>query len=247
MSGKADVSGAPSERLVDIVVPVRNEEASVDAFYQRMQALGLSGAIIFVDNASTDTTVARIHAYPDVRLIQHTRDEGYGASVRHGSLASDAELVVIIDADLEYPPERIPALLQALGEHPVVYCSRFRGPRPPAMPLFRRIGNAVVSRLYNVLFRQSTTDLYTGMKGFRRAALPMRELQKDGFEHGAEIAALIALRGHRIWDLAVEYTPRQQGASKMRHLPESLKLVSYVVAYWVRCIVLRRPLNAAGR
>jgi hypothetical protein len=82
------------------------------------------------------------------------------------------------------------------------------------------------------------------MKGFRRAALPMHELQKGGFEHGAEIAALIALCGHRIWDLPVEYTPRRQGVSKMRHLPESLKLLGYVVAYWGRCVVLRRPLNA---
>lgn len=230
---------------VDIVVPVRNEEASVDAFYERLRALGLSQNLIFVDNASTDATVERIQAYPDVRLIRHAADEGYGASVRDGSVAADKDVVVIIDADLEYPPERIPALLEALREHPVVYCSRFRGPQPPPMPLFRRIGNALASRLYNVLFRQSTTDLYTGMKGFRRSALPMHELQKGGFEHGAEIAAMIALRGHRIWDLPVEYTPRQQGASKMRHLPESLKLVGYVVAYWFRCIVLRQPLNGA--
>jgi glycosyltransferase involved in cell wall biosynthesis len=228
---------------VDIVVPVHNEEASVDAFYRRMDALGLSRALIFVDNASTDATVARIEAFPDVRLIRHERDEGYGASVRDGSLASDAEYVVIIDADLEYPPERIPDLLDALRQHPVVYCSRFRGGRAPAMPLFRRIGNAVVSRLYNLLFRQSTTDLYTGMKGFRRTALPMHQLRKGGFEHGAEIAALIALCGHRIWDLPVEYRPREHGVSKMRHLPESLKLVGYVVAYWFRCIVLQRPLN----
>jgi glycosyltransferase involved in cell wall biosynthesis len=239
----AQAGDAVAQRLVDIVVPVRNEEGSVDAFYRRMQALGLSSALIFVDNASTDGTVARIQTYPDVRLIQHARDEGYGASVRDGSVASDAEHVVIIDADLEYPPERIPALLEALREHPVVYCSRFRGPHPPPMPVFRRIGNALASRLYNLLFRQSTTDLYTGMKGFRRAALPVHELQKGGFEHGAEIAALIWLRGHRIWDLPVDYTPRQQGVSKMRHLPESLKLLGYVVAYWVRCVVLRRPLN----
>ena len=65
------------------------------------------------------------------------------------------------------------------------------------MPLFRRLGNRVVSALYNLLFRQSTTDLYTGMKGLRKDVLDLSVLQKDGFEHGAEIAALIAMSGQR--------------------------------------------------
>ena len=154
--------------------------------------------------------------------------------MRHGIEAGAGEIVVIIDADLEYPPESIPALLDAVSEHEVVYCSRFLGPRPPDMPLFRRLGNRLMSGLYNVLYGQRVTDLYTGMKGFRRDAFPVAALARDGFEHGAEIAALISFSGRRIHEIPVAYTPRRKGASKMRHVPEALKLAFYVLAYRVR-------------
>jgi len=230
-------------RTVDIVVPVYNEEACIDEFYARVERLGYADALIFVDNASTDGTLKRIERHPGLRVIRHTTNEGYGASVRHGIAASDAEFVIIIDADLEYPPESIPAVIGALREHPVVYCSRFLGVQPPAMPLVRRLGNRLVSALCGALFRLHTTDLYTGMKGFQRRALPLEMLARDGFEHGVEIAALITLSGHRIKDLPVEYVPRQTGRSKMRHVPETLKLVYHIFAYWFRCIILARPLN----
>jgi hypothetical protein len=81
------------------------------------------------------------------------------------------------------------------------------------------------------------------MKGIRRQALPLANLERDGFEHGVELAAMIALAGRRIDDIPVEYVPRSRGASKMRHLPESFKLVAHLVGYWLRCAVLRRPLH----
>ncbi len=227
-------------RSLDIIVPVFNEEESIDEFHDRMARLALADALLFVDNASTDGTVARITRHGS-RLLRHARNEGYGASIRHGIAASDGERIVIIDADLEYPPEAVPAIVVALDRHPVVYASRFLG-APPEMAPLRRAGNHVVSRLFNVLYRQHTTDLYTGMKGLRRAALPLGNLRRDGFEHCVELAALITLEGHRIHDIPVVYRPRQRGRSKMRHVPETAKLLAYLVRYWARCVVFRLPL-----
>jgi glycosyltransferase involved in cell wall biosynthesis len=221
-------------RPVDIVVPVLNEEAYIDELFARMTRIGHDDALILVDNASSDATVDCIRRYPQAQLVRHTRNEGYGASIRHGIAAGHADLVVIIDGDLEYPPESIPALLAALAQHPVVYCSRFLGARPPEMSRFRSIGNRLMSGLYNLLYGQRVTDLYTGMKGFRRDAFPIDALRRDGFDHAAEIAALIALSGQRIHEIAVEYHPRQKGVSKMRHVPEALKLCWLIVAYRFR-------------
>jgi glycosyltransferase involved in cell wall biosynthesis len=226
-------------RPLDILVPVYNEEASIDEFWERVARLGLGDALLFVDNASTDGTVARIERH-GARLIRHARNEGYGASIRDGIAASDGELVVIVDADLEYPPEAIPAIVRALETHPVVYASRFLGTRPPDMPLVRRLGNRAATAFFDVLYRQHTTDLQTGMKGLRRAALPLGELRRAGFEHTVELGALITRAGHRIHDLPIEYSPRRLGRSKMRHLPEAAKLLAYVLRYWLRCVVLGR-------
>lgn len=221
-------------RPLDIVVPIFNEEACVDEFYARVDRVGYADALIFVDNASTDGTLERLAAYPRARVIRHATNEGWGASVRDGIAASDGELIVIIDADLEYPPEAIPRLLEALERSPVVYCSRFCGPRRPDMPLARRLGNILLSRLYNRVFHQRITDFATGMKGLRRSALPLEQLRQNGFEHGAEIAALIAFSGHQIDEIAVDYAPRRRGRSKMRHIREALKLVCYLLLYRMR-------------
>ena len=229
---------APS---LDIIVPVYNEAGSIDEFVARMRRLGYADALLFVDNASTDGTVEQIRRH-GARVVQHERNEGYGASIRDGIAATTGELIVVIDADLEYPPEAIPALLDALRRHPVVYASRFLGSRPPDMPVFRRAGNALATRLFNVLYGQRTTDLQTGMKGFRRSSLALGDLRLDGFEHSIELAAMIYLAGHRIHDVAIEYRPRQHGRSKMRHLPEAAKMIACLMRYWWRCVVLRRPL-----
>jgi glycosyltransferase involved in cell wall biosynthesis len=225
---------------VDIVVPILNEVESLDPFLARLERLGLREALLFVDNGSTDGTLARLAAR-GARVLRHDANLGYGASVRDGIAAGDGEKVVIIDADLEYPPEAIPRLLAALDTEPVVYCSRFLGAAPPPMPAFRLLGNRLLSSLANALYGQRTTDLYTGMKGLRRSALPLAALRRDGFEHGAEIAALIAFSGHRIAEIGIDYTPRQRGASKMRHIPETAKLLAYLLWYWLRGTFTRWP------
>ena len=227
-------------RTVDIIVPVCNEEACIDEFYARVDRLGYVQSLIFVDNASVDDTVARLQRYPSVRIIRHLRNEGYGGSIRHGIASSDAERIIIIDADLEYPPEAIPQLLAALEEHAVVYASRFLGPEPPDMPLLRRVGNRLITGVYNLLFHQHTTDLYTGLKGLRRSALPLAKLRRNGFEHVIELGAMIAHSGERILDVPVRYVPRSRGTSKMRHVRETAKFLGYTLAFWISGAVRRR-------
>lgn len=233
-------SSLPDPPRVDVIVPVYNEEASIDEFYARVKRIGWSHALLFIDNASSDATVSHIERFPDVRLIRHATNLGYGASLRDGIAASDADVVLIIDADLEYPPEAIPALLAAARQHPAVYGSRFHGARPLGMSLFRNVGNRVASRLYNLLFGQRTSDIYTGLKALWRTALPLDRLERNGFDHAVEIAALIAGSGHRIVDVPVDYAPRRSGRSKMRHIPEATKLLALLVTYWLRYRVLGR-------
>jgi glycosyltransferase involved in cell wall biosynthesis len=230
-------------RAVDIVVPIFNEEACVNEFYDRVARLGHADALIFVDNASTDGTLDILKPRPGVRIIQHVLNEGYGASIRDGIAASDAERVIIIDADLEYPPEAILQLLDTLDQHAVVYGSRFLAQKTPDMPLLRRVGNRVISSVFNLLFRQRITDLYTGIKGLRRDALCGLALRQKGFEHVIELSAQLARAGYQIYEVPVTYTPRSSGTSKMRHIPETLKYIWYVIGYWFRYVLLRRPVR----
>jgi len=238
---KDELLGTKSEpRVVDIIVPVFNEEANVDEFYAQVERLGYADCLVFIDNASTDRTLAKLEQLPKGRILRHATNEGYGSSVKDGIAVTQSDLIIIIDADLEYPPAVIPPLVDELRRHPVVYCSRFLGRRPD-MSAVRRLGNAFVSGLFNLLFRQHTTDLCTGVKAFRRDAIPLSKLELDGFDAAMEIAVMFSLAGKKIHDVPIDYVPRSRDRSKMRHVPEALRFIRYIVGNWFRCVVLGRP------
>lgn len=232
-SSARDIPAGPTPQRVDVVVPVFNEREMLPRFLDRLQALGLPLNLIFVDNGSTDGTLEFLGAQPEVKIIAHGRNLGYGRSLTDGLLASTAARVIIIDADCEYPPEAIPALLAGLERFPVVYGSRFLDGREMAMSPFRRWGNRGLTGLFNWLYGQSLTDLYTGMKALRRTTFEGLTFTRNGFEQVTELAAKVARRGVRIGEVPVAYAPRQTGRSKMRHIPELLKAVHCLLYYRV--------------
>lgn len=218
--------------MLDIVVPTLNEEANIDALVVRLKKACPDARLIFVDNGSTDRTLEILEGHK-VDIIRHEVDEGYGKSLLDGILAGSAEHIVTIDADLEYPPESIPDMVARLKDHAVVYGSRFADAGDPGMGAFRNYGNRLVSIAFNILYGQSLTDLYTGIKAFRRSAVDGLNFDCSGFVFVVEFAAKLVRRGARIDELAVEYTLRRAGRRKMKHLVEAAKAFSLLAYYRV--------------
>jgi glycosyltransferase involved in cell wall biosynthesis len=159
-----------ADKTADVVVPVLNEIEMLPEFLRRVEALGLPLNLIVVDNGSTDGTLDLLRGRPEITLIEHGRNLGYGRSLADGMQAARADRVVIIDADCEYPPEAIPALLERLDRAPAVYASRFLSGEPLDMSRLRQSGNRLLSAIFNLLYRRRLTDLYTGMKALRRSS-----------------------------------------------------------------------------
>jgi glycosyltransferase involved in cell wall biosynthesis len=217
---------------LDVVVPVYNEEAAVEELMARLRASCPGAQLIAVDNASTDRTAVLLAAMPDVRLVRHSQNLGYGRSLADGIAAGTGERVIMIDGDLEYLPEDVPALDRALATAPAVYGSRFLRPGARGSVVWS-LGNRVVTRVFNLLFGQRLTDLYTGLRGARRAALP-RAFRSPSFEFVLELAAALALAGVRIAEVPVGYAPRRGGRSKMRHAREALRFAVRLVEFRLR-------------
>src|SRR5260370_2306184 len=151
---------------VDIVVQILKEAGWVDELIDGRARAFCGVGLIFVHTGSTDGTLERLQARK-VETIRHSRNEGYGKSLRDGIAGGKGSAVVTIDADLEYPPESIPALLDALQSNPVVYGSRFRGGRRPTMGAVRRFGNRPLTGLFNLIFLPPLTYPYTQLPPFR--------------------------------------------------------------------------------
>lgn len=227
---------SPDWPAFDLIVPVFNEEQALPEFLQRIEALDMPANLVFVDNASSDNTLALVKAVEGATVIEHAVNEGYGASLIDGMAAGKNDRIVIVDADCEYPPESIPQLLEALKDNDVVYTSRFLGRRnhvDAGMPWLKMKGNQVISSLFNVFFGQQTTDLYTGCKAYRRHCIEGLQFQQKGFEHVLELAAKFAARGYAITEVAVDFRPRQTGNSKMSHIAETAKYF-YLLARYAR-------------
>jgi len=95
------------------------------------------------------------------RVVEHQHNEGYGASLIDGMAAGSNDIIVIIDADCEYPPEAIPDLLVALENNQVVYTSRFLNRNNASeanMPWLKMKGNQVISGMFNLIFNQQTSQ-----------------------------------------------------------------------------------------
>jgi glycosyltransferase involved in cell wall biosynthesis len=214
---------------IDIVIPIYNERDSVPELVRRLRQACPRARLVFVDNASTDGTTEWLEAQEGIQLVRHGSNLGYGQSLIDGLEAGDGELVVQIDADLEYRPEDVPAIVEALGAADAVYGSRFLDTTRAGIDMewHRSLGNRLVTTLFNRLFRQRLTDLYTGIRGFRRDVLGI-PLHRPGFEFVLEVAARLAQRGVHIREVPVGYDPRRTGRSKMRHVPELAKF-----AYWL--------------
>lgn len=212
----------------DIVVPVFNEEARVPELVTRLRKACPGARLIFVDNASTDSTREALQTAGVAVAVRHETNLGYGSSLLDGMKAGRGAIMVVIDADLEYFPEDIPAVVGGLAGAEACFGSRFAAGEA-GMSRFRSGGNALVTRFFNLLYGQQLTDLYTGLRAFRREALPLEWLRQPGFEFVLEASARLLDTGGRIVEVPIRYDERSTGSSKMRHLPEFLKFLALAV------------------
>lgn len=222
-------------KTADVIIPVYNERGNLPVLLQRLHVLPNSDElnVIFVDNASTDGSAEYLAALPDISLIKHSSNLGYGASLRSGMQAAKTERWIILDADCEYPPECIPALLKTLERQPVVYASRLLGKSSSVvgMPFSQWMGNVMISSAFNVLFQQRVSDLYTGCKALRRECMQNIVLQRDGFEQVLELAVKLSQQGIKIFEIPLDFSPRQRGTSKMSHVSETAKYFFWLLRY----------------
>ncbi|MFQ5484421.1 MAG: glycosyltransferase family 2 protein [Desulfobacterales bacterium] len=218
-------------KKIDVIVPVFNEEMVLHQFYRKIRAVPLNIHLTFIDNASTDKSLSILKSFTDATVIEHDRNEGYGASICDGIRNTTEEIIAIIDADCEYPPESLPEMVAQLDRADVVYASRFLKTQDLKIPYLKSFGNKVITGLFNLLFSQNVTDLYTGCKVLKRSALEGISLERKGFEHVLELGTKLAKKGVPIAEVHVDFSPRQTGRSKMKHLKETSKYI-YLIFYY---------------
>ncbi len=210
----------PSGPVLSLIVPAYNEAGTLPNVLRRLGDLEVLHEIVVVDDGSTDGTAAVMREFEgdeDVRLIQHPRNRGKGASLRTGFAVATGSIIVVQDADMEYDPADIPALIQPIldGHADVVYGSRLRGGRPQRAFLFTHlVGNRLLTLVTNVLFNTTISDMETGYKAMRREVVTGMTLRSDDFTIEPELTAKILKGGWRIYEVPIAYYGRTYAEGK---------------------------------
>jgi glycosyltransferase involved in cell wall biosynthesis len=205
---------------VAFIVPAYNEAPTIEAVLDRIEELEFDRQVIVVDDGSVDGTGDIVERWSDGRdgvLLIRQANRGKGAAIRAAIPHLDADIAVIQDADMEYDPVDVPALVEPIerGAADVVFGSRLRGGRPQRAYMFwHLVGNRFLSLLTNVLFNTTISDMETGYKAFRVEVLRSLDLREDDFAIEPEITAKICRRGLRIYELPIAYYGRTYDEGK---------------------------------
>jgi dolichol-phosphate mannosyltransferase len=205
---------------VSIIVPTLNEEENIGPLVSQIIACAVPfREILFVDDNSTDATRDRIRAlagrHPTRLIEQDGAKPGLAAAIMSGARAAQKEVLLVMDADLSHPPERIKDLLAPLfdGTADLVIGSRYiKGGSTPGWPMWRRILSRAGAALAYPL-----TGVHDSMCGFfaiSRSRLLELAPQTSGFKIVFE--AIVRAGGTlRIREMPITFRDRAHGKSKM--------------------------------
>lgn len=220
---------------VSVVIPTKNEEASIATCLQKVkdtfEKFGINGEIIVADNSTDKTPI--IAQNLGAKVVTPDR-LGYGYAYRFGFSQAKGEYLVMGDADNTYDFGDIPRLIEPLrsGTADMVMGSRLNGEiKKGSMPaLHQYIGNPLLTWFLNFFFKAGVSDSHSGFRAFTRESLEKMNLKSSGMEFASEMIIDAARKGIRIAEVPIIYHPRI-GESKLSSFNDGWRHLKFMLLY----------------
>jgi dolichol-phosphate mannosyltransferase len=220
------MSDAGAGGPVLVVVPTYNERDNLAALLPAL--LAQPGVrVLVVDDASPDGTAEVADRFaasaPNrVEVLHRSGPRGLGLAYVDGlrrALATDARLIVQMDADLSHDPAALPSLVAAAADADVVIGSRYlNGVSVVNWPLSRLLLSVLANRYVRMVTRLRARDCTSGFRCWRRetlAALPLDRIRSHGYAFFVEMLYEAARGGRRIVEVPIIFVERREGVSKL--------------------------------
>lgn len=202
---------------LSVIVPVLNEERSIvsvlNSIKQTMGSCEHSYEIIVVDDGSTDKTY-ELAVSQGVKVIRHTNNRGYGASLKTGIKESNYDWILITDGDGTYPVEEIPSFLKFIPEYDMVIGARTGG--KVHIPFMRRPAKWLLTHLASFLAGTRIPDLNSGLRVFKKnLCLEFSHLYPQGFSFTSTLTMAFLTHDYKVKYIPINYYKRE-GESSIR-------------------------------
>jgi glycosyltransferase involved in cell wall biosynthesis len=230
---------------LSVLVPVYNEEGTLEEIVRRVCAVPVAKEIIFVDDGSKDRSreiLTRLQESSarsgddlnSVKVFFQTHNQGKGAALKVALGHATGDVVIIQDADLEYDPKDYASLLEPIrmGVADVVYGTRFAGGGAHRVLFFwHSMGNRLLTLLSNMLTNLNLSDMEVGYKVFRAEALKGIELKSKRFGFEPEITIKLAKRRWRFYEVPISYHGRTYEEGKKITWKDGLAALYYMIRF----------------
>ena len=228
---------------LSVIIPVYNEEKSVEKVLHAVAAEKLVSEIIIVDDCSVDNSVETINLTiqsletlrPELKLKfhQNKKNTGKGGSLRKGFQSVTSDVIVIQDADLEYNPKEYNKLIKPIrkGLADVVYGSRFIGGTHRVLYFWHFMGNKVLTLMSNMFSNLNLTDMETCYKMFRKDILKSIDLKSNRFGFEPEFTAKVAKAKVKIYELPISYYGRTYNEGKKITWKDGIAAIGHIIRF----------------
>jgi glycosyltransferase involved in cell wall biosynthesis len=213
---------------LSVLIPCYNEAATIDRTLDAVLALGdqiasdgINIQIVAVDDASKDATFDRLTERANASggrmlVARHPQNRGKGAAIQTARDHSTGEIAIIQDADLEYHPADIPAVIKPIleGQADAVVGTRFGSGSHRVLYFWHRMGNGGLTLMSNMFTNLNLTDMEVGYKAFTGRTLKLMHLTNPRFGIEPEIVARLAQMGARVYEVPISYHGRTYAEGK---------------------------------
>jgi len=212
---------------VTVLLPTYNEEENISGMISSIHSVSQEWKILVVDGGSTDRTVELARkAGADIFIFP---ERGKGKAISAAFAREDADTLVLLDADMSYPPSEIPKLLARLSECDVVVGSRFSGSiEEGAMKGINKFGNRCLTFLGNLLYGGRITDLCSGLWAFRKEAYKKMRITAPHFELEANFFTECMRKKMKLCEVPIEY--KKRGGTAKISVADGFRIFSFLLS-----------------
>ncbi len=209
---------------ISIIVPTYKERENIpklfDKIFKIFKTHNIDGEIIIVDDDSQDGTIEVVNKYKknnQVKMIIRKQEKGLASACIEGFKSAKGDILIVMDADLQHPPEKIPDLIKAIKDGADISIgSRYvEGGSLGEFGISRRIVSKGASSLANLFFSEikEIKDKESGFFAFRKKVIKGVRLKPKGYKILLEI--LVLGEYNRVEEIGYKFGERTAGRSKL--------------------------------